>query len=358
MSVRSEYRRYLHRRRYARATITGRISILDRWRRHVGHGGWRHATHHDVEAWVDSLDVSAAVQRNYVSMLRGFYRWANREGLCGIDPTALVDRPRMPHRLPRPAPDDEIAVVLGQADEQVRTMVALMAGGGLRCCEVAALTWPDTRICDGTVHVHGKGSKDRLVGLPPQVLVMLARLDRTEAGSTGHVFRNRDGRPYSANRISRLVRLEFAKHGFTTVPHQLRHRAATAALAVDGNLLAVRDFLGHSSVSTTQGYLKVVDGAAAATSSAITLPSLEVAVPAAELDTHEFEHRRAIDVARHLRADVGGVVEHSHELCARSRALCAKSAELRARSDSVKALEPIPPSPTTDNTHPKQAHAG
>src|SRR5262245_21322506 len=116
--MQGDYRRYLQRRGYTRATITGRMMVLRRFRRHLGctykggHGNCRrlrHATHHDVEAWVGTLDVCTGVQRNYVSMLRGFYRWAMREGICDRDPTDLVDRPRLPRRLPRPAPEHEIA---------------------------------------------------------------------------------------------------------------------------------------------------------------------------------------------------------------------------------------------------------
>ena len=262
-----DYRRYLVRRRFAPGTIKGRIVVLRRWLDHVG-AGWRSASHRDVESWIDTRPVSAAVQRNYVSMLRSFYRWAMREGLCERDPTALVDKPRLPRRLPRPAPDHEIAAVLATAPHHIATMVALMAGGGLRCCEVGALCWRDVRLEHCTIHVSGKGSRDRVVVLPEQVVWMLTMLDTHD----GPVFVNRDGNPYSANRVSRLVRLQFMRHGYTTTAHQLRHRAASAALAVAGDLLAVRDFLGHASVATTQGYTKVAGGAAAATSSAIKLP--------------------------------------------------------------------------------------
>ncbi len=265
-----DYRRYLVRRGYAPATITGRMMVMHRWKQHLGHGRWRTATHHDVEVWIDELAVSPAVQRNYTSMLRGFYRWAMREGLCEHDPTALVDRPRLPRRLPRPAPEHEIARVLASTTPDVAAMVALMAAGGLRCCEVARLQWGDVRLDSGAVHVTGKGSRDRVVILPAQVVWMLTLLDT----HTGAVFVNRFNAPYSSNRISRLVRLAFARHDYTTTAHQLRHRAASAALAVNGDLLAVRDFLGHSSVATTQGYTKVAGGAAAATSTAIKLPSV------------------------------------------------------------------------------------
>jgi site-specific recombinase XerC len=40
--------------------------------------------------------------------------------------------------------------------------------------------------------------------------------------------------------------------------HKLRHRYATRGLDRTGNLLLVRDALGHASVATTQIYTKIV----------------------------------------------------------------------------------------------------
>lgn len=266
--VLSEWRRYQRRRGHAVSTINARASIVRGWIRRVPH--WRTATYRDVEAWLDELDVSAKTKRNRVSHLRAFYRWAAREGLTDVDPTALVDAPRVPRTLPRPARDSDVALVLAGASAQLAAMIGLMAAGGLRCCEVAALTWDDVDLAAGSVIVMGKGSKERRIELHPHVVELLARLDTT----AGRVFTSSRGRPYTANRVSQIVNRAFRDLGLGTKAHQLRHRAASTAVSLPGaDLLAVRDFLGHATVATTQIYTKIADGLAGAISRAVALPA-------------------------------------------------------------------------------------
>ncbi len=267
------YRAYLIGRRYAKGTVAARTACARRWISEVD--DWRDTDFRRVEAWVFAHRVTAHSQRNEIGYLRAFYRWALREGLVVRDATALVDAPRVPSLLPRPARDAHIADVLVGAGVELTAIVALMACGGLRCCEVAALRWCDVDLHEGWVHVMGKGSKERRVFLNADVVALVAALD----GVDGPVFPSPvTGGHRSAARVSQIVCKAFRGAGHPTTAHQLRHRAATSALAVPGaDLLAVRDMLGHSSVSTTQGYTAVVPGRAAATSRAVTMPGSRAA---------------------------------------------------------------------------------
>jgi site-specific recombinase XerC len=181
----------------------------------------------------------------------------------------MVDLPRLPHRLPRPARDEHIGLVLASADAQLAAMVGLMAGAGLRCVELARLDWDDVDLEHGTVVVMGKGMKERTLELSRAVVCLLAALD----GIDGPVFRGARGGRLSAARVSQIVCRAFRDEGLSTVAHQLRHRFATQALRDPAaDLMAVRDLLGHSSVSTTQIYTLVVPGRAAKVCRAVDLP--------------------------------------------------------------------------------------
>lgn len=262
------YRDYLVRRRYAKGTVAARVAAARKW---VAEVDWQACDFRVVEAWVGEHRITAHSQRNVIGYLRAFYRWALREGLVDVDPTALVDAPRLPSLLPRPARDDHVAQVVAAANVELTAIIGLMSCGGLRCCEVAALRWVDVDLSDGWVHVMGKGSRERRVHLGGEVVALVAALD----GTDGPVFPGYDGGHRTAARMSQIVCRAFRAAGYPTTAHQLRHRAATAALAVPGaDILAVRDMLGHSSVSTTQGYTAVVPGRAAAASRAVRMPVL------------------------------------------------------------------------------------
>jgi len=266
------YHLYMRRRRFAPGTVAARISCA---RRYVTEVDWRGADFHEIEEWVYSHKITPRSQRNEIGYLKAFYRWALREGLVDRDPTGLVDAPRLPMLLPRPAPDAHIEHVLAGADVETAAVVVLMACGGLRCTEIAELRWCDVDLSEEWVHVMGKGRRERRIFLAPEVLAYLAALDGTEGPVFPAVLA--DGHR-SAARISQLVCRTFRAAGFPTTAHQLRHRAATEAYkATGGNLLAVRDFLGHASVATTQIYTKLVPGEAARASRAVSLPGSRAA---------------------------------------------------------------------------------
>jgi site-specific recombinase XerD len=265
--VRVAYRAYMVRRHYARTTIDGRMARARRWMR--DEPGWRATDFRRVEEWVAELGVAPRSQRNALVALRAFYRWALREGLTDTDPTALVDGPRLPVPIPRPARDEHIAHVLAGAGAELAAIIGLMSCGGLRCGEVAGLRWGDVDLAEGSVHVTGKGSRERRVFLGAESVALLAALD----GIDGPVFPGIDGGHRQPARVSQLVGRAFRAAGYRTTAHQLRHRAATTALTVPGvDLLAVRDMLGHASVATTQGYTAVVPGLAARASRGVKMP--------------------------------------------------------------------------------------
>lgn len=264
--VLASFRQYQRRRNYARGTIDKRMSIV---RRYVaGVPAWRSVTFREVEAWIDTDlgHLRPGTKRDAVSHVRAFYRWAQREQLVDVDPTALVESVRLPSRLPRPAPDAVIATAIAGATGQVRAMLVIMSVAGLRCCEVASLVWHRVDLEAGRLVVAGKGGRDRVVMVGADVVRELAALDTT----AGYVFVGARGRPHTAGRISQIVG-DALPDGVTA--HQLRHRAATTALELaGGDLLVVRDMLGHASVATTEGYARLAAGRAAAVTAMMTAP--------------------------------------------------------------------------------------
>ena len=264
------YQSFMIRHGYAGSTIATRMAVGRRWVTAMRER-WTSATFDDVERWVAHQGVTAATQRNLVVAVRALYRYGMRYALVDHDATALVELPRLPRRLPRPAPELDIAQVLDAAGPELAAMVALMAGAGLRCVEVAGLTWPDVDLVGKRITVVGKGDKQRVLDVSDEVVYALAGLNTVD----GPVFVGAHGRPHRASRVSQIIGEAFAEFGVRITAHQLRHRFATTALAVpDSSLLAVRDALGHVNVATTQIYTALVPGHVAKVTRAVHLPRL------------------------------------------------------------------------------------
>jgi integrase/recombinase XerD len=235
----------------ADGTIKARRTDWHSWMAHIG-DDWATATHRDVEAWLDPRPLGPTATCRAISNLAEYYRWARREGLATIDPTDLVERPRIPRSLPRPAPELGIERGLALGAQSERLAVALMYYAGLRCIEVSRLQRGDLDLVEGWLHVRGKGNVERIVPIFGPLEPYLA----AGAGDPGDapVYTVR-GVAVSAARVSQRVGDHLRAQGCNATAHQLRHRFATHMLRqTGGNLRLVQVLMGHANVATTQIY--------------------------------------------------------------------------------------------------------
>lgn len=249
-TVTAQFTAAMRRRHLAPRTINTRLPIVRKWLDFAG-DDWPAATVIDVERWLETMPhICASTAYNRISHIREFYRWAIRGGLAIANPCDLVERPRIPRRLPRPARADLVTLAIAGAPVDVAIMLSLMADGGLRCCEVAALDWGQVDLAESRMQFVGKGGHERVVGMPERLIRTLARSSST----SGPVV----GRKLSAGRVSQIVSGYLRQYGVGATGHQLRHLYGTRMLAqTGGNLLAVQQSLGHASVTSTEIYALV-----------------------------------------------------------------------------------------------------
>jgi site-specific recombinase XerD len=148
------------------------------------------------------------------------------------------------------------------ATTTARDRVLLMTGlyCGLRCSEICKLLIEDVDLKRGAVMVRlGKGSKDRIVPIPDRFKGIL----RGWIGGrqSGHVFPSPRGGRLTNRAIQKLIKRVAKRAGLrdfdrprAVTPHKLRHAYASRLIQAGADIIAVRDLLGHSSVSTTQVY--------------------------------------------------------------------------------------------------------
>ena len=206
-----------------------------------------------------------------LSALRGFYQYATREQWIALDPTAMLDSPKIGRRLPKSLSEEDVERLLAAPDTTTalglrdRAMLELLYASGLRVSELVDLTLSQVSLTQGVVRVLGKGSKERLVPMGDEALHWLkryltqARPDFTVGMQTDIVFPSRLGQ-----RMTRQTFWHRIKHHASTAgiaaslsPHTLRHAFATHLLNHGADLRIVQMLLGHSDLSTTQIYTHV-----------------------------------------------------------------------------------------------------
>lgn len=145
-------------------------------------------------------------------------------------------------------------------------IIGLVYGAGLRRQEAADLQISNIDLNKGTVHVLGKGNKERINTLGGKSLTLLKSYLKIRGTQQGSLFvRGKKGNklttlPISDQSIYDIVVKRYKQAGLSKLsPHDLRRSYATNLLENDEDVFTVMKLLGHSSVNTTKTYDKRSD---------------------------------------------------------------------------------------------------
>lgn len=190
----------------------------------------------------------AETRKSMRSAFKSFYGWAFDTGLTTTNVADRLPPIRIPNTLPHVAPDRTVQLGLITASTELTAMILLARYGCLRLTELTTLHMRQ-RECD-LLRIIGKGEKERFVPLNDQLLEVLLTIERQHG--EGYYFPGRFGGCYHPQSVNKMITRHLGVN-----PHSLRHAGATAAYVASGDLEALRIFLGHTSIATTQRYLHV-----------------------------------------------------------------------------------------------------
>ena len=217
--------------------------------------------------------LSAGSAGRTVVAVRGFHKFAVREGLARHDPAAGVRPPASARRLPKALPLSDIEAILDAAGApgtslalRDRALLEVLYGTGARISEAVGLDLDDLDLDEGTVLLRGKGGKERMVPVGSyarqavEAYVVRGRPELSSVGrATPALFLNaRGGRLSRQSAWTVLVKAaDRAGVNAEVSPHTLRHSFATHLLDGGADVRVVQELLGHASVTTTQVYTLV-----------------------------------------------------------------------------------------------------
>lgn len=215
---------------------------------------------------------SPKTYRTHLQSFRTYLKWCVNRGIINKNPTDRIEKPKLPHRLPRCLTKSEVQTVFEYAIqynwlykfERTRNIAILYTFlyTGMRLNELLHLRLIDINIDSQEIYIDkGKGGKDRIVPIHPQLSGILRGFiqERNRRGKESKWFFtgiHSDKRLYEKN-IHEVCRKISIKSGIKFTPHMLRHTFARLSCDADMNLFKLKEILGHSNVSTTQIYLSV-----------------------------------------------------------------------------------------------------
>lgn len=223
-----------------------------------------------VRGWVLSLmeegRAETTVNRK-LSSLRSFYHYLLRQKLVAVDPVAKVVGPKKKKPLPVFVRDEAMNQLLDgfefpQTFEGVRdkTMLEVFYSTGMRRAELIALRDGDVDFSALVIKVTGKRNKQRLIPfgdrLQEVLSVYIQERVRFYSGECEAFFIRKGGARLSPSSVNYIVKRYLSK--VVTLkkksPHVLRHTFATSMLNHQAELEAVKELLGHESLTTTEVY--------------------------------------------------------------------------------------------------------
>ena len=188
------------------------------------------------------------------------------------DAICLISSPKIPHKLSKAIETTDISDmhdairVIDSQEPWIAArdwaLVVLIFGCGLRISEALNIKNQDIINHPESLHIVGKGNKERIIPVLPAVYTALDKYIKIRPFGNDIndcVFRSVRGLPMSPRMAEKVI--ENLRHYLQlpdyVTPHALRHTFATALLAGGADLRSIQELLGHSSLSTTQLYTKI-----------------------------------------------------------------------------------------------------
>lgn len=251
----------------------------------TGDWSWETVDRRAIRAFMGELDLRGLARSTVsrkLSAVRTFFRFLHRNGRVGSNPAKSVRTPRgertLPGHLTAEQADELFELLRSRAEDdggfvalRDRALVELLYSCGLRLAEARGLDLPEVDLAAGQLRVTGKGDKERVVPvgshavaairayLPARARTLRGRRGGEGSGETNGehpLFVSARGRRLSRRQMQRGVTraLDAVAAGEGLSTHALRHSFATHMLDRGADLMAVKELLGHESLSTTRIY--------------------------------------------------------------------------------------------------------
>lgn len=262
-------------KRFSAHTITSYrtdlIIFFDFLNRVFGEIPIQEITHNMVRSWLAELkddDLNSRSINRKISSLRSFFKYHLRQGHIQVTPMAQVITPKNNQRLPVFVKEEDakdILAMLRSSSEDwnslnAKMLIMILYATGMRLSELIQLKDNQVDLGKGQVRVLGKGNKERIIPLVPEVVQLI----RDYQSMKKKEFEKTEDRMLVTEKGKKL----YSKYAYLLVtkflsqiptldkksPHILRHSFATHLMNQGADLNAVKELLGHSSLAATQVY--------------------------------------------------------------------------------------------------------
>ena len=235
----------------------------------------------NVESYIEQLtqsNLKTNTLRRKIACMKVFYNYLKYQNIIEENPfNQLRFQFRTEKVLPKTIPYDilksifsylEQRIVLSKTDYQKQhaernlLIISLLLSTGIRISELCHIHLKDINLSNKTLHIIGKGKKERILFLGDQKTFNLLEtyINKTRNESNDFLFPGKHSpKPLSEQSVRLVIKRIVEQNNLskTITPHMFRHSFATMLLDNDVDIRYIQQILGHSSISITQIYTHV-----------------------------------------------------------------------------------------------------
>ena len=235
----------------------------------------------NVESYIEQLtrsNIKTNTLRRKIACMKVFYNYLKYQNIIEENPfNQLRFQFRTEKILPKTIPYNilkniflylEQRVVISKTDYQKQKaernllIISILLSTGIRISELCHIHLKDINLSNKTLHIIGKGKKERILFLGDQKTFNLLEtyINKTRNESNDFLFPGKHSpKPLSEQSVRLILKRIVEQNSLskTITPHMFRHSFATMLLDNDVDIRYIQQILGHSSISVTQIYTHV-----------------------------------------------------------------------------------------------------
>jgi len=231
--------------------------------------------HTAIQSYLQYLSrkgLSAKTLARRLASIKSLYKYMLINNVVDVNITRLVKTPKinreLPHYLSLKEAKNILQLPVGNNEKALRDrlILELFYSTGIRISEMVNIKMNDIRIEEGIIHILGKGNKERIVMMGHESIDVLRNylgiIAEAKPSKNDYLFpalrvgNNGIKGAISPRTVFNIVKkyLKIISKDEKLSPHSLRHTFATHMLDNGADLMAIKDMLGHKSLSSTQVY--------------------------------------------------------------------------------------------------------
>lgn len=210
-----------------------------------------------------------------IACIKAFYRYMEMEDIIDFNPFhKIILKYKEPLKLPRTIPlnciqdmliyaYNQYSIALTKYRKEVAfrniVVIELLFSTGMRVSELSNLKTADINLSDNTIRIFGKGAKERIMCISGDLSQMISHYQTVRSRPSDYLLVNKFGNHLSEQSIRYMVNDYANAVGapLHITPHMFRHTFATELHNEDVDIRYIQQFLGHSSIATTQIYTHI-----------------------------------------------------------------------------------------------------